>query len=186
MFQFVGSGMSYVSNRFKQLLDGNFDLLTAETRQRLHGGVYVNGSQAETVVTVQGTYYLMAGTLTAQANNYGYDIGTGLSVTHNHAEPTGTTHYYDITAALHISAGNGDDVLVKLRQWDDSASAYVDLAVTSEPMANAGAGSFTGHALLLARAVLDLGDRIEVHVGQTLGTNNVTLLNGSSLRLSGV
>lgn len=83
----------------------------------------------------------------------------------------------EIKGTVSFSGGNGDEVGVILRQWDDSASGYTDIREHGSVTLS---GTGTGQNIaLLGYADLDENDRVEVWVENRSDTSNVTMLEDS-------
>jgi hypothetical protein len=84
----------------------------------------------------------------------------------------------DVLGTISLIAGNNNQLIVNLRQWDASASAWIDHilpAITSN-----GAGRAENLAILDKFEVAE-GDYIEVWARNTSATSAITMLNNSRL-----
>lgn len=82
----------------------------------------------------------------------------------------------EIKCVLTLSGTNGDQANVIIRQWDDSASGWIDLSSSGAATINAG-GRAEGVACF-AYASLDVGDYVEVWIENLSGARNLTAENG--------
>lgn len=78
-----------------------------------------------------------------------------------------------------LSDGSNNEVNAIVRQWDDSAGAYVDLS-ESGPV-TVGSGGRAEGVSLLAYCELNKNDRIELWVENKTGSSNITAELGGIL-----
>jgi len=88
-----------------------------------------------------------------------------------------------IMGTLAVTAGNNNLIQFKMRHWDDSASAYVDL-YESPILQMQSTGSDPQTVTILDFADLDVGDRLELWVQNTSATTNITVKDGSILAVT--
>ncbi len=125
----------------------------------------VNFHHVDGITTAADMQWMSAGT----ANDLTYDSTQTVSV-----EIKGT-----ISAT---SGGNGQDITFKLRQYDDSATAYVDLETMPFVTTDTGTGRAQNVAIL-GYAELDENDRIELWVSNA-SSGDVTVQLNSQLSIS--
>ena len=92
----------------------------------------------------------------------------------------------DIHGQVAITGTAGETAVLKVRQWDDSASAYVDIATTpQQSLDRGGSGNKAESVGFIVYTVLNENDRIEVWIyNATTGptsTNSMTLLENSTV-----
>ncbi len=186
MIPFLHSGFWSVTNPFKKRLDSNFDQIWNILLQKLHGATYQVTTESATTITTQDVFVKAAGTITQSGDGYGYTIGTGLEIQHTHTEPSGTTHYYDIVCIIHLALANGDIPTVRIRRYIDDTSTWETLWEATEDAIQSGGGQWHIKAIGTARAQVANLDLIRIDLAQTIGTNNITVLEGSTMQLKGV
>jgi len=133
----------------------------------------------ETATTIPGsdTYVLLAGTTTYVDEQW-------------FSNTTDNTFVYDSTNTIEVmiqgtmslSAGNNNQIQVKIRQWDASASAYIDIHEHG-PITMSGTGVGENKAIL-GYAELEIGDRIELWVQNLSASTNITMLEGTLISVS--
>lgn len=167
-------------------IERSLNELEDRLNQLLHGGAYHTTSDQTTTITGATTWTPAVGALTAVGNNSGFDLdATNLKVTHNHTEPTGTTHYYDIHLNAHLAGGNNDVISARLRWYDSSEATTTTIwEGTVEVIQTPGANY---HAWINAetRAALENGDTVALELYQASGTNNITIYSGATLLVRG-
>lgn len=88
----------------------------------------------------------------------------------------------EVKGTLSFTGGNGDQIALIVRQWDNSASAYIDLSETGSVTMNA-AGRAEGVSVL-GFGTLDENDRIELWAENQTDTTSITMLLGGLLSVS--
>lgn len=90
-----------------------------------------------------------------------------------------TPREYRISADLTISGTANDDIAVRVRVWDDSATAFVDLTPQIRPINNLSGGRDVAFFGLFANLELDQNDYAILQVANNSGTGNVTVEDDS-------
>lgn len=87
-----------------------------------------------------------------------------------------------VDAVLGFSGGNGDEIGLQIRQWDDSISDYIDrgprFVITMD------SGGKIQNMVAKATAVLNQNDRIEIWIENQTDTTNVTASLGGIVTIS--
>lgn len=133
-------------------------------------------SETATTVSASSTYYKAAGTTT-------YADETWFSNSTDNAPVLDSSNPIEVicSGALSLTAGNNQDLRVKVRQWDNSASAYVDLE-TMPQVTTSGTGNAQTVAVI-AFATMEENDRIELWVSNESATANITLKENSQFAI---
>ena len=133
-------------------------------------------SETATTVSASSTYYKAAGTTT-------YVDETWFSNSTDNAPVLDSSNPIEVicSGALSLTAGNNQDLRVKVRQWDNSASAYVDLE-TMPQVTTSGTGNAQTVAVI-AFATMEENDRIELWVSNESATANITLKENSQFAI---
>jgi hypothetical protein len=161
------------------------DNTSTKSRHRDNNGIpntYVGArwsvtTETATTVSSSSTYYKLAGTTT-------YDDEQWFSNTTDNAFVLDSTNTIEVVVqgTISVQAGNNDELQVKIRMWDDSASAYVDIHEHGTiTMSGSGKGE---NKALLGFATMEINDRIEVWIQNIADTTNITMLEGSLVSVS--
>lgn len=142
-------------------------------RNTFSGGLWRITTTAATVITASSTPVKVAGTTTYEDLVY-FSQGTDNEYTYDSSIPKD----YRITGHLTVDGGPNDDIEVMIRQWDDSASTYINLASYTRNISNVVGGIDVADFSLFASARLSQNDRIELWVQNNTDTTNVTALAG--------
>lgn len=87
-----------------------------------------------------------------------------------------------VSGSLSLSGTNNDEAALQIRQWDDSASSYINVGPEYIGTLNGGpAGSRAENISVKGYATLEENDRIEVWVKNVAGTNDITASLGGAL-----
>ena len=138
------------------------------------GGQWTISTSTTTTISAANTPVKMAGTTTYA------DLQWFTQTTDNaFVYASGQTIEVECKGVVSISGGNNDQVSVFFRQWDDSASSYVD-APKSQATLNGGLlGTRAEGIPFFGYFQIDENDRIEVWVENNTNASDVTaLLNG--------
>ncbi len=161
------------------------DNTSTKSRHRDNNGLantYVGGrwSVTTTSATSTGTanFYHVDGITTA-ADMQWMSAGTANDLTYDSTQTVSVEIKGTISAT---SSGNGQDITFKLRQYDDSATAYVDLETMPFVTTDTGTGRAQNVAIL-GYAELDENDRIELWVSNA-SSASVTVQLNSQLSIS--
>ena len=146
------------------------------------GNTYVGSrwaltTEIATSIGSSNTYVKMAGT-TTYADEQWFSNTTDNAFVFDSTNPIEAI----IAGTMSVSAGNNNQLQIKVRQWDDSASAYIDIHEHGPiTMSGAGAGE---NISILGYADLDTNDRIEVWVQNLTAATNITMLEGTLISIS--
>ena len=142
------------------------------------GGIWSTTSETATTVSSSATYYKLAGTTTYRNLIHISNTTDNAFVFDSEAQSQ-----IDVFASLEITGTANDEISVKIRVWDDSASAYVDYAEITKPIINYPSATDRNVFTLLDEVVLDVDDRVELWVANNTAPRNVTMTNGSLCRI---
>lgn len=141
------------------------------------GGQWVLTTPATTTITTAGTYVKLAGTTTyADLQHF--------------SQTTDNAFVYDgdqtidvvVNANIGCSGGANDQIRLKIRKWDDSASAYVDVTTTPDQTMNGGLlGTRAENISFQGITRLDNNDRIEIWIANITDTANVSAVENSQV-----
>lgn len=109
---------------------------------------------------------------------------TWFSQTANNSITYGSTvtKDYKITLSCLVGGGANDDITLSVRQWDDSAGAYIILKEKTRSINNLQGGTDTSTYHIIARAnSLGLNDRIEIWMENITNGNSATMVSGSDV-----
>jgi len=145
------------------------------------GRWYINtGDAVDTVIASIDTYVKAAGTTTEEDLQWLSSAGNN-DLTYDSEQRAAI----QIAGSINVSAASGGsekNITLTLRQWDDSASAYVDLPNKARGISTS-AASFHNIAVI-GYAVVDAGDRIELWIENNTDTTNISIGEGSLLSVS--
>ena len=144
------------------------------------GGTSSVTSEELTIIAAGSTYYVLEGIF----------LGTGLQhftasadgkLTHNGNSP----REFEITSSLAVEGTSNNELEVRFRKWDDSASSFINLDYTAQARQ---VNSFVGGRDVAffninTGVTLDQDDYIQMQVRNNSGNNNVTLEAQSFFRL---
>jgi len=144
------------------------------------GGTTSITSQELTVISAGSTYYNLEGIFT----------GTGLE--HFSASADGNlTHLgnspreFEVTSNLVLESTQNNQLTVRFRKWDNSASAFVDLDYTAQTrqVNNLSGTRDVAYFTLLVGVTLDQNDYIQLQVKNNSGNSDVTAELSSFFRI---
>lgn len=142
------------------------------------GGEVGITTEIATTIVASNTYYDLAGTWTSNDLQH-FDSPSNGQLRHLGSSP----REYSIIASLVVDGTSGDDVRIRVRKWDDSASAFVDeFSQVREINALVG-GRDVAFFTLLGNIIMDQNDYIILQVRNETGTGNVTAEIDSFLRV---
>lgn len=139
------------------------------------GGSYEVTTGAITIIPAVNTPTKMAGTTTYENlvwfsgdndNEFVYESDQTIEV--------------DVYATLSFDGGTGDNFRVILRQWDNSASSYIDLSSTVDGVAFV---SDATSVTVIAEAQIDQNDRIEAWVENLTDGGDITTIAGGRVQV---
>jgi len=153
-----------------RITNTTFTTNTSGKRNTYVGGQWSITGALTTTVASDNTLYKLAGTTTYSDLQWFTGAASNAFVFASEL-----TTEVEVKGLVALTSTNNNVLGVTIRHWDDSASAYVDLS-SSAVTAN-GAGRAEGISLL-AYAVLDQNDRIEVWVENQTGANDIVGVAG--------
>lgn len=143
----------------------------------LNGGFWLLTAEATTTIAVAGTKYKLAGTTTYSdlvhftgAADNAYTMASSLA------------DAFDVIGSVSINGTAGDLVTLYVRQWDDSASSYIDVIEITQEVTNYVGPDNRAQFNILTRANMSINDRIELWVSVN-NTNDVYMEIGSTTRI---
>lgn len=129
-------------------------------------------TEIATSIGASNTYVKLAGT-TTYADEQWFSNATDNAFVYDSTNPIECV----IAGTMSLSAGNNNQVQVKVVQWDDSISDYIDIHEHG-PITMSGAG--VGENIsILGYADLEINDRIEVWVQNLSAATDITMLEGT-------
>jgi hypothetical protein len=144
------------------------------------GGVIEISTAATTTITVSDTLTLMAGLGTA--GNLAWMAKTGDAALIYESEQAIDI---DIVGALSFSGSNNKEMAVQVRQWDDSASAYINIGPEFIVTLNGGpAGTRAENVSFGGFGRVEIDDRIELWIKNKTDTTNITTSVGGQMRVA--
>lgn len=117
------------------------------------GGRVVVSTATATTISTQDAWVTLAGTWTASELQH-MDSPANGQIRHLGMQPTD----FKASASLSIDSTANDDIEVRIRRWDDSASAFVTEESQTRPVNNLTGGRDVAFFLLLSNIVLDAQD----------------------------
>ena len=145
------------------------------------GASWTLTTEAATTITTNKTLVKLAGTTTA-------DLDAHFTMpANNRLQYNGERQIkVDIIGYVQLSSSNTESFEVEARQWDDSASSWIDLRTLPIETALKILGDRRGGGTIVANAILDEGDYIELWAldASAAGTANPTLELESTLTVS--
>ena len=144
------------------------------------GGVTQVTSEELTVVSAGSTYYNIEGIFTGTDEQH-FEASADGKLTHLGINP----REYEVTASLVLESTQNNDLTVRFRKWDDSASSFVDLDYTEQTrqVNNLQGGRDVAVFVMANGLVLDQNDYVQLQVKNNSGNNDVTMESGSFFRL---
>lgn len=134
------------------------------------GGQWTITTPAATTINSTNTLVKVSGTTTYEDLQWTTNGGGNNSLTY----VSNQRIEVEIKCVLSVSGNNGDQVSVAIRQWDNSASSYINLSKSGAATLNA-SGRAEGIACF-AYAELDENDRVEVWIENLSAARDVTVL----------
>lgn len=155
------------------------DNTSAKSRHRDNNGLdntYIGGrwrlSSTSATSTGDTNFYKVAGTTVASDLQW-MSAGTANDLTYDSTEAANV----EIKGTISFtSAGNSQDITLKLRQYDDSAAGYVDLDTMPVVTTDSGSGKAQNVAVL-GYAVLNENDRVELWVSNASSASITVQIN---------
>lgn len=145
------------------------------------GASWTLTTEAQTNITVNKTLVKMAGTTTADLDAH-FTMPANNRLQYNGEK----TIKVDIIGYLQLSSTNTDSFEVEARQWDGSASAWIDLRTLPIETALKILGDRRGGGTVVANALLETGDYIELWAldASAAGTADPTMELESTITVS--
>lgn len=132
---------------------------------------------ATTTISTANTLVKMAGTTT-----YDNEEWFSNSVSNAAVYDSTLVEEFEVEYSLSFTGSNNRVVGVQIRQWDDSASSYIDIGPRhTATMNGGGAGIRAENITGFAYCTLDQNDRIEIWVENQTDTSNITTDMAGSL-----
>lgn len=142
------------------------------------GGFWNLTTQTATTFSASNTYTKSLGT-TTYGNLVWFTNGGGNNTLTDNTTVGIDTKVYFIGS---FTGGNAVEYGIKIRQWDDSATQYIDLAETFFTTNGGGAGNRAENvAMCTSYFSMSKNDRIEMWVKNSTGTSSLTMLLNSKM-----
>ena len=144
------------------------------------GGVVTATVATDTVISVSGDWYDVAGTF-AGTDLQHFSASADGKLTHNGSFP----REFEVTASLTIESQTSDEIGVRFQKWDDSASTMIPLDYTIQVRQ---VNSFVGSRdvaffTMIVGVTLDQGDYIQMQNRNATGARNTSTEVGSFFRV---
>ena len=144
------------------------------------GGTTLVTSEELTVIGAGSTWYVLEGIFTGTGLQH-FSASADGKLTHNGNSP----REFEITSSLTIESTQNNELEVRFRKWDNSASAFINLDYTAQARQ---VNSFVGGRDVAffninTGVTLDQDDYLEMQVRNNSGNNNATLESGSFFRV---
>ncbi len=144
------------------------------------GGSMVIDANATTTISAQDTLTLAAGNGTASELAWFQKSGSA-----NLQSISSEEIRVKVSARYTFSGSSNDQVQVQLRQWDNSASSYMDIGAAKTGTMNGGLlGTRAENIALSAYATINENDRIEVWIANTTAARDISVIEGSDFLVS--
>lgn len=132
---------------------------------------------ATTTISLTDTLVKLAGTTTYSEEHW-FSNATDNAVVFDSSILTRVK----VSGSLSLTGTNNDEAALQIRQWDDSASTFINIGPEYIGTLNGGpAGTRAENISVKAYATLEQNDRIEVWVKNITGTNDITASAGGAL-----
>jgi len=144
------------------------------------GGTTSVTSEELTNVAAGSTYYTIEGVFTGNGEQH-FTASADGKLTHLGVNPI----EYEVTASLVLESTQNNDLTVRFRKWDDSASAFINLDYTEQTrqVNNLQGGRDVAVFVMSSGLTLSENDYVQLQVKNNSGNNNVTMESGSFFRL---
>lgn len=135
-------------------------------------------TETSTVITTSGVYETLNGTFTAEGLQH-FDAPVN-----GQLRNLGVAHReFSIFGNLNLDSTPNDDISLRVRKWDDSASSFVDVMTQSRQINNFSGGRDVGFFNFHVSITLDINDYVFLQTANQTGTNNVTAELGSHFKI---
>jgi hypothetical protein len=144
------------------------------------GGTTSITSEELTVISAGSTYYDLEGIFTGTGLEHFSSSADG-NLTHIGNSP----REFEVTSNLVLESAQNNQLTVRFRKWDNSASAFVDLDYTEQTrqVNNLSGSRDVAYFTIIVGAVLDQNDYLQLQVRNDSGNQNVTAETGSFFRI---
>lgn len=143
------------------------------------GGSWSVTTEAETTVGTADTLVKIAGITTTSLD------GHFSSSTNNRLQYDGVnTIKVDIDGYMQLETSGTESLVVTVRQWDNSASSWIDLQTFPLETQLKLLGDRRGSTGISTIATLETGDYIELWAKNVSNTNNYTILLGGTIKIN--
>ena len=147
-------------------------------RNTHEGGVLEITAEAVTTITTANTYVDVAGTWTAS------DLQHFSSPSNGQLRNDGKNpQEFMISGSFTIDGGANDVISVKVVKWDDSASAFEDVATASQQVLSIIGGRDVAIINFIEAVNLEVNDYVKIQVANLTDTTDITVENDSKIRL---
>jgi len=145
------------------------NLFLSPNRNTYVGSRWTITTSALTTISSSNTPVKVAGTTTYEDEQWFTNTTDNAFVYESEQEIE-----FVLNGIMSFAGGNNDQVNIIIRQWDDSASAYIDISPSNVVTLNGGGGSRAEGVSILAFGVIDKDDRIEVWIENQTDSSNIT------------
>lgn len=133
------------------------------------GGINTITSETSTTIGSTSTFVDIAGTWTASSLQH-FDSPSSGQLRHLGNDPRA----YKLTADLIMDSTANDDLRVKVRQWDDSASSFIDVFTQARQVNALSGGRNVAFFTVIVSLTLDRNDYIVLQTSNETATNDIT------------
>jgi hypothetical protein len=91
--------------------------------------------------------------------------------------------FIDVSGNIYLIGGQNDIVEVVIKQWDDSASTYIELQRIRRVIISSPAGEDAAEYSILTSALVNQNDRIEAHVVNLTDNSSIRMVLTSKLQI---
>ena len=131
-------------------------------------------AEITTTINTAWVYETLAGTFTP-TNLQHFDSPVNWQLRHLWNNPREFRLLWDLV----LDWGSNDEVSIRVRKWDDSASSFVDIYTQNRQVNNLQWGRDVAFFTLLTNVILDQNDYVFLQVANISDTTNVTVENDS-------
>lgn len=144
------------------------------------GGEFIVTADGTTTIAAADTLYQI--TAAGVGNNLDWTtISNTNAIEYLSTQPISV----NVGGSLSFSGGNNDQVGLQVRQWDESASAYVNIGPEYTATLNGGLlGTRAENLSFSATAKIDFGDRIEIWIKNKSDDSDISTLAGGEFRVT--
>ena len=136
---------------------------------------FVGGKQKATValataIAVASTFYTLNATWTPSGLSH-FDVPSAGRLRHIGVSPI----EFKVQADFTIEGTTGNEIAVRIKKWDDSASSFLDFQPTTRQINALVGGRDVAFFTILSNIILDTNDYLLFQVANNSGTGDVTL-----------